>query len=118
MQKKVWQQHLEMLKADFHFFQNTQCRYFPCHGKKRGTGSVPIEDFNCMFCHCPLFFINCGIKVPMLKGFKDCSTCTRIHDKDGWKFVMARLRDHIQVKVKFSRIDIIGQNGGDGEHYE
>ena len=40
----------------------------------------------------------------MENGLKDCSKCTRNHDKDSWKFVLARLREHMEIKVKFSRI--------------
>ena len=102
-----------MLKADFNFYQNTDCRYFPCHGTRKGTGAIPVEDFNC---YCPLMFIPCSGNYKLLEsGFKDCSACTRNHDKNSWRFVVARLREHMQVKVKFSRIDIIG---GDGEHYD
>lgn len=108
-----------MRKNDFNFFQNKDCRYFPCHGKEPGTGSVPVEDFNCLFCYCPLMFIECEGNYSLLEsGFKDCSKCTRNHDKDSWKFIVARLREHMEVKVKFSRIDAIGLNGNDGEHYE
>ena len=109
-----------MKKSDFNFYQNTDCRYFPCHGKEPGTGSVPVEDFNCLFCYCPLMHVpNCGGNYTIMEnGFKDCMKCTRNHDKDSWKFVISRLRDIMEVKVKFSRIDAIGQNGNDGDHYE
>lgn len=29
------------------FFENRECKYFPCH---KG-----LEDFNCLFCYCPLY---------------------------------------------------------------
>lgn len=81
-------------QADFHFFQNTECRYFPCHGKEKGTGAVPIEYFNCLFCYCPLYFIDCGVSTKTLEnGDKDCMQCTRNHDIDAWKFVQARIRE-------------------------
>lgn len=31
------------------FFKNTDCSYFPCHG------GVDADDFNCLFCYCPLY---------------------------------------------------------------
>ena len=66
-----------------------------------------------------MFIGECGGNyTTMESGFKDCSKCTRNHDKDAWKFVVSRLRTHMQVKVQFSRIDIIGQNGNEGEHYD
>ena len=93
-----------MLKADFNFYQNVECRYFPCHGKEPGTGSVPIEDFNCLFCYCPLMFIECDGNYTLLdSGFKDCSKCTRNHDKDAWKFIVSRLREKMHIKVNINR---------------
>ena len=67
-----------MRKNDFNHFQNVDCRYFPCHD------TVPLEDFNCLFCYCPLMFIGeCGGRYTIMEsGFKDCSKCTRNHDKD------------------------------------
>jgi len=104
---------------DFHFFQNTDCRYFPCHGKDRGTGSVPVEDFNCLFCYCPLYFIDCeGSYTMMDNKFKDCSKCTRNHDKDAWRYIIGRINEHMKINKKFNRIDMIGLNGNDGDHYE
>ena len=43
----------------YKFFQNKQCRYFPC--KKSDT-------LNCLFCFCPLYeYKNCGGKFMVLK---------------------------------------------------
>jgi len=54
---------------------------------------------------------NCGGRYTMLEsGFKDCSKCTKNHDKDSWKFVIGRLRDIMDVKVKFSRINSENKN--------
>ena len=33
----------------YKFFQNKKCEYFPCHK------GIPEEDFNCLFCYCPLY---------------------------------------------------------------
>lgn len=95
-----------MRKNDFNHFQNYECRYFPCHGKEPGTGSVPIEDFNCLFCYCPLYpYEDCGGNYSLEDYGKDCSKCTRNHDKDAWKFIVSRLRKLGKYKVKFSRIN-------------
>ena len=32
----------------YSFFQHTQCEFFPCHK------TAKPEDFNCLFCYCPL----------------------------------------------------------------
>ena len=34
---------------NYSFVQNRACEYFPCHE------GVPEEDFNCLFCYCPLY---------------------------------------------------------------
>ena len=41
------------------FFSHTACEAFPCH-----TG-VAREDFNCLFCYCPLYTLGerCGAKL-------------------------------------------------------
>ena len=37
------------------YFRNVDCAYFPCHEVKNP------EEFNCLFCYCPLYFIeDCG----------------------------------------------------------
>ena len=38
------------------FFQNRECRFFPCHK------GVAEEEFNCLFCYCPLYTLGrkCG----------------------------------------------------------
>ena len=47
----------------YNFFQNKECEYFPCHK------GVKEEDFNCLFCYCPLYTHLHGIghqKLPAL----------------------------------------------------
>lgn len=70
------------------FFRNTACAYFPCH-----QGLSP-EDFNCLFCFCPLYFLpECGGDHVLFQGVKDCTNCTRPHRPGGYDEIMARLRD-------------------------
>ena len=38
-----------MKEKQYAFMQNRACEYFPCHG------GVPEEEFNCLFCWCPLY---------------------------------------------------------------
>ena len=87
-------------KESFAFFQNKECEYYPCHE------GVPEEDFNCLFCYCPLMLLdNCGGDYVIMKNtFKDCSSCTKNHDKLSWKFVVNKLRERMDVKVKFTDI--------------
>ena len=59
-----------MKKEGFDFFQNRACEYFPCHKR------VADEDFNCLFCYCPLYLLGdeCGGNFEYLpNGIKNCS---------------------------------------------
>ena len=56
----------------YKFYQNRECEYFPCHEGVAG------EDFNCLFCYCPLYALGdqCGGSFEYLdNGIKDCSRC-------------------------------------------
>lgn len=43
MEKPYWE------GKHYSFFSNKECEYFPCH-----QGADP-ENFNCLFCYCPLY---------------------------------------------------------------
>ena len=70
---------------DYPFFTHTECPYFPCH-----EGLAP-EDFNCLFCYCPLYALgpDCGGDFTYsAKGVKVCTGCIRPHVRDaGTKLV-------------------------------
>lgn len=75
------------MKNCFSYFKNTDCEYFPCH---KGIDN----DFNCMFCYCPLYLLEdkCGGNFTYTeKGVKDCSNCLIPHSKDGYSYVLAKL---------------------------
>lgn len=38
---------IEYMENSHRFFENKECRYFPCHKN--------LEEFNCLFCYCPLY---------------------------------------------------------------
>lgn len=74
----------------FKGFTNTACPFFPCH-----TGVInPEENFNCMFCYCPLVFLKCPGPYEVFEDAygvkrKDCSACNLPHvgyDRS-WKFI-------------------------------
>ena len=47
---------------------------------------------------------DCGGRYEMLEsGIKDCSACTRNHDKDSWKFIIGKLRNANNYVVKFNK---------------
>lgn len=76
-----------MKKASAEFYQNRACKYFPCHK------GVPEEDFNCLFCYCPLYLLGreCGGNfVYQPGGIKDCSGCTIPHSPGGYEHVIRK----------------------------
>ena len=47
-----------------------------------------LEDFNCMFCYCPLYFLeDCGGNYTYIKGIKDCSNCLIPHKPKGYDYI-------------------------------
>ena len=73
------------------FFHNTDCEYFPCHRV------ADTENFNCMFCYCPLYHMaDCpGNPETLPNGIKDCSNCTYPHAN--YEGVIRALREEIGV---------------------
>ncbi|MBO6147619.1 MAG: metal-binding protein [Lachnospiraceae bacterium] len=69
------------------FFRNTECRYFPCH---KGVGE---EDFNCLFCYCPLYLLGekCGGDYVIKNGVKSCINCTRPHDPANYEDIIRKV---------------------------
>lgn len=80
----------ETLKRDekaYAFFQNRACEKFPCHK------GVAAEEFNCLFCYCPLYALGdrCGGNFHYTeKGFKSCVNCTFPHVRGHYDAVLAR----------------------------
>lgn len=75
-----------MKQNDHTFFQNRDCQYFPCHKTER-------EDFNCLFCYCPLYALGdrCGGNFRYTeKGIKDCTNCLIPHSPGGYEYVLSK----------------------------
>ncbi len=69
------------------FFQNRECPHFPCHE------GVAEEDFNCLFCYCPLYMLGkrCGGNCTyMEKGIKSCKDCTFPHRIENYERITGR----------------------------
>lgn len=82
--------------ANYEFFQNRQCEYFPCH--KGGE-----EDFNCLFCFCPLYALGdkCGGNFKYLdNGIKDCSDCRIPHCKENYGLICQKLQQVMELAKK------------------
>ncbi|WP_428561774.1 MAG: cysteine-rich small domain-containing protein [Solidesulfovibrio sp. DCME] len=81
------------MEASHRYFANTACRYFPCHP---GADS---QAFNCLFCFCPLYFLeDCGGEGVLRQGVKDCTACLRPHRPEGYDEILARLREEAARK--------------------
>ena len=75
---------------NYKFFQNRACEMFPCHK------TDDPENFNCLFCFCPLYFSGekCGGNFHYTeKGRKSCVDCTFPHKKENYDALMAKLRE-------------------------
>ena len=68
------------------FFQNRECEFFPCHE------TADPEKFNCLFCFCPLYHLDCGGRCTVKGGVKDCSACTYPHNPAHYDEICARLK--------------------------
>ena len=74
----------------YSFFQNTACEYFPCHKTDRP------EDFNCLFCYCPLYALGeaCGGNFRYNeKGYKDCTLCRIPHERENFGYIVGRFEE-------------------------
>jgi len=84
--------------AHFKGFTNHQCEFFPCH-----TGvENPEENFNCLFCYCPLMHLECPGPYEVFTGpdgvkRKDCSACNLPHKgiERSWKFIQAWMKNPV-----------------------
>ena len=73
------------MENSYRFFANKECKYFPCH--------EGVEDFNCMFCYCPLYRVeNCPGNPEFLdingKTIKECSNCTFPHQPENYDVII------------------------------
>ena len=85
---------MEKRGYDSRFFQNTDCEFFPCHQ------GVPEEDFNCLFCYCPLYTLgrNCGGNCTYTEnGVKSCRDCAFPHRRKNYDRIIARFPDIREV---------------------
>ncbi len=74
----------------YSFFQNRACEYFPCH-----PGADP-EDFNCLFCYCPLYALGerCGGAYRRgADGLKDCTACLFPHRRENYGKIVGRFAE-------------------------
>ena len=77
------------MENSYKFFANRECKYYPCH--------EGLEELNCLFCFCPMYFLErcpgrpSWIEVPGEEGpgkIKDCSGCTYPHEPGNYEAIM------------------------------
>ncbi len=80
---------------NYKFIHHKDCEYFPCHKMEN------IEDFNCIFCYCPLYMLGdkCGGNFKYTAtGIKDCSSCILPHVKDvGYNHIQKKMMEVIKI---------------------
>lgn len=86
-----------MRSNSYRFFQNRECKFFPCHEVQ------DEDDFNCLFCYCPLYLDDNCIGSPeyIITGrgqrIKDCSSCLAVHSPEMYDKVIAHLRRQDEI---------------------
>ena len=83
--------------ANYDFFQNSACEYFPCHK------CSDAESFSCLFCYCPLYALGdkCGGNFSYTKeGIKDCSGCLIPHRRENYDRIMEKMKAVIELAKK------------------
>ncbi len=79
------------------FYCNRECECFPCHPE------VDPENFNCLFCYCPLYALGekCGGNYRYTeKGIKDCSGCPFPHIRESYGIVMDRFQEVAKLAAR------------------
>ena len=91
----------QVMENSHRFFRNADCKYFPCHKTSRP------ENFNCLFCFCPLYFLeDCGGNCTRTgRGIKDCTNCLIPHTPEGYDYILKKLRE------KFDEMRARGADG-------
>lgn len=70
------------MENSYRFYTNKDCVYLPCHKTKN------VDEFNCLFCYCPLYFLEeCGGNYEDKYGVKDCTNCLIPHGPKGYDYI-------------------------------
>ena len=78
------------MEQSYRFFENKECKYFPCH---KG-----LEEFNCLFCYCPMYPIKDCPGNPQFdkkkgKIIKVCTNCTFPHQPENYDRIIEILKE-------------------------
>lgn len=94
MIRKIVKKDMYMKKSkknSYRFFENRDCKYFPCH---KG-----LQDFNCLFCYCPFYLKeDCPGKPEFIekngKRKKNCIHCTFPHQPENYDKILQILKEN------------------------
>lgn len=80
------------MENSYRFFENRDCKYFPCH---KGQ-----EEFNCLFCYCPLYRMKDCPGNPMYLEresgpLKVCTNCTFPHRPENYDVIVKILKNRV-----------------------
>lgn len=81
-------------EGHYQYFAHRDCEYFPCHP------NADPEDFNCLFCYCPLYALgpDCGGNFRYTdKGIKDCTNCLLPHQRANYRYVTGKFQDIVKA---------------------
>ena len=82
------------MENSYRFYNNKDCKYLPCHDVK------DVDKFNCMFCYCPLYFLDdCGGNYKDNHGIKDCSNCLIPHGPNGYDIINKKIMEVNEKRV-------------------
>lgn len=85
------------MEKNYRYFRHEKCEYFPCHKTEKP------EKFNCLFCFCPLYFLeDCGGNNKFINGIKDCSNCMIPHSENGYNHIVTKIAER-NKKVRESQ---------------
>lgn len=94
------------MENSYRFYNNKDCKYLPCHKVEN------VEEFNCMFCYCPLYLLeDCGGKYKLNYGVKDCTDCIIPHRPNGYDYINKKLVEvndkkmEEHIKANFNKVD-------------
>ena len=80
--KAVYDKVSKVNKNSYKFFENKDCKYYPCH---KG-----LKELNCLFCYCPLFHER---KISALcQIMEKCENCSFPHRAKNYQKIMKMLR--------------------------
>lgn len=84
------------MNNSYKFFQNIDCQYFSCH---------KTEHLNCLFCFCPLYWLDCKGNFKVLKnGVKDCSECNIPHSENGYEYIVNFIKEENKKRKQIEDI--------------